>query len=519
MAGHIRRSLGLLTVATLLATGCAYGETDTGREPPIPAAHVAALSTYEAGVGTLVEVYGSDFPDREIGDTKLWFRGTFIADDGTRHTIDEEFDTRRVDPGTLRWTTFGPYRVPFGPGNQIGTFDGTVAARIHMKDGTIVDDRQPTPITFTVHPSILVHELQPVTASCGGPVTRALGGAPYRLRVEAVGFEPATFTYALAAPTVPDQEPIIVRHVATGRFDTVGERNDFTFPFVPNGELSYGAILNVEASDATGRTFQTSFAIGVHRPLEVYYNGNVEIGELMAPAPVSGCIPGGEAGRAADYVESESETRTRGYNVSWNESWLNTHTTSESSSVTVSETNGVGFSTTDHQTFRWELGTEVGYEVGGNIGLSELISVGVKGHVNVRGSIGGERGHSETSSVNRTEGISRSETTTETDSVSMGGGESEGFSWSVSSSETISRGFGGHVIAGTYGVFYRQTLRLLRRAALVTYNQCGAPQVVGEVDFTDWTWSPDLALGEQCPPLPRSNLPEAQCIISPCSGE
>ena len=91
--------------------------------------------------------------------------------------------------------------------------------------------------------------------------------------------------------------------------------------------------------------------------------------------------------------------------------------------------------------------------------------------------------------------------------------------WDVSSSQSIARGFDGHVIANTFGVFYRQTIRLTRRAAMVAYNQCGVAEVVGDVDFTDWAWSPDLALGDSCPPLPASNLPPAACYVPPCTGQ
>ena len=99
----------------------------------------------------------------------------------------------------------------------------------------------------------------------------------------------------------------------------------------------------------------------------------------------------------------------------------------------------------------------------------------------------------------------------------MGGSSEEGFRWEVRSSESIARDFGGTVIAGRYGVFYRQAVRLVRRAALVAYNQCGSAEVVGEVDFTDWTWAPDLAMADSCPPLPATNLPDAECFIEPCT--
>lgn len=507
--------LRVIAISGLLAAmGCAASDGSTdGAELGPP--EVAALSTYQASIGTLVEVYGSNFPSRGTADAMLLFRGSFDAEGGSSYPVDEAFPTTRVDGGTLRWDGFGPYRVPFGPGDEIGTFHGQVFVRTVSEDGEIAMDGEPMDISFRVTPSILVHELQPVTASCGGPVQRGLGGAAYRVRVQAIGFEPTSFTYTISAPAVAGFEPVSVRHPATGPFDTVGEYGDFTMPQVPSNMLAYGAVLTIQATNSEGGLHQSNFAIGVHRPLEVYYNGNVGVAEIMAPTPVSACIPGGEAGRDVEYNESTSETRSRAYSLSWNESWLSSHTVSSSTSRTVglSETNGVGFATTDGEAFRWSMGGEVG----GTVGISELISLGVKANFGVEN----ETSRTVENSRERETGLSSSETTTDTESATdtVGGGSEESFSWEVSSTESIARGFGGRVIAGTYGVFYRQTLRLIRRAVLVTYNQCGAAEVVGEVDFTDWAWSPDLALGSSCPPLPQSNLPEAECIISPCSGE
>ena len=503
-------------VLCLSLTGCAAsGGSGPGAEALLPP-QVAALSTYAAATGTLVEVYGTDFPDRRLGRTMLVFQGTFDADAGGSHPVDLELDATRLDPGTLRWDSFGPYRQPFSPtGNETGIFHGTVAARVLMDSGEVVEGGDPLAIDFRVEPSILVHELQPTTGSCGAPVQRALGGAPYRIRVEAVGFTPATFTYTIATPALEGVEPVSIRHVATGPFDSVGEHGDFVMPEVPDDVLTYGAVLTIQAVDTTGRVRQSVFAIGVHRPLEFFYNGNVAVAEVMAPVPVSACIPGGEAGRDASYNESTSETRSRSYSLNWNETWLSSHTVSASSSSTVglSETNGVGFATTDGQEFRWDMGGELG----GSIGVDKLAALSAK----ATWGVGGTTSRTAQESANRSQGLNSSETTTDAESASEAAGGSSGgeFSWEVSSTESVARGFGGVVIARTYGVFYRQALRLMRRGVLVTYNQCGAADVVAEVDFTDWTWSPDLALGDSCPPLPQSNLPAAECLISPCLGE
>jgi hypothetical protein len=240
---------------------------------------------------------------------------------------------------------------------------------------------------------------------------RALGGASYRLRVEAAGFEPAAFTYTLALPAT-HIAPISVRHLASGRFDSVGERGDFTMPPVPEEMQSYQAIISVEARDRAGNHFQSTFAVGVHRPIEIYYNGNVEVAEVLAPVPVSACIPGGETGRQVEYGESMEETRNRSYETNWNESWLTSHTVSTGSQETIGlqQTNGVGFATTDEENWNWSLGAEVE----GTFGLSKLISLGLK----VNGSIGGGGSHSNMNSTNHEDQVSSSETTTDTEEAS-----------------------------------------------------------------------------------------------------
>lgn len=494
-----------------------------GQDPILPSdtpdvatsPHVLAMSAYGASVGTLVEVYGENFVGGDRAVANLLFEGHFLYNDGTVEPVNTIQDARIIDASTLRWTSYGPYANPFTPdGIGIGTFEGTVAAQIVEADGTTRSDPQPIDIRFDVKPSLLVKGFQPLSATCNGNVLRGIGGAAYRVEVEAIGFEPETITYTLAAPAALDA-PISVRHLVNSRVDSVGDRGNFFLPEVPNDLPSYGAILTAQARDADGKIYQNAFAFTVHRPLAVFYNGNIDVGEVLAPTPVSGCIPGGVNGRQVQYTESQAETRSRDYAVSWNESWLASHTVESGSSETVglSERNGVGFSTTDGQSFNWSLGGEVG----GTFGLDKLVSLGVK----TSAEVGGERSRQTQNSVNRETGINASSTTTETESVSQsaGGNQGEQFAWSVSSSQVISQGFGGQVIAGTFGVFYRQTLRLTRRAALVAYNQCGYATVVGEVDFTDWTWSPDLAIGNTCPPLPVSNLPAAQCYSPPCIGQ
>jgi hypothetical protein len=86
----------------------------------------------------------------------------------------------------------------------------------------------------------------------------------------------------------------------------------------------------------------------------------------------------------------------------------------------------------------------------------------------------------------------------------------------MSSSETIGTGFSGPVVAGTFGVFYRQMARYTRQEFLILYDKCGDGAVVGQATLQDYTWAPDLATSGACPPLPPTNFPPAQCYMPPC---
>jgi hypothetical protein len=364
-----------------------------------------------------------------------------------------------------------------------------------------------------VQPSIRVRRLEPITASCAGPVLRAIGGLPYVIEAEALGFSPASFTYTISVPALGVSQSL--RQIAEGTTGLYGDDGGFVLPEVPDDLQAYGAILSIESRSVSGQAHQTIFAVGVHRPMEVVFDGRVAIAETYAPVPVSGCLPGGESGREASYTETESETRTRSYGVDFREGWLRstTETHSESTTDTTSSSNTIGFSTTNGSSFNWQTGGEVG----GSIGIEGIIEVGAK----VNGHVGGETFSQSTRSQSSTTGRSHSETTTDTESMTeeTSGSAGEEFRWEVSSSDALERGFSAHIIAGRYGVFYRQTTRLIRRASLVTYNLCGVANIVGDIDLQDWTWSSDLGTAGTCPPLPASHLPPAACLVQPCGAD
>jgi hypothetical protein len=129
------------------------------------------------------------------------------------------------------------------------------------------------------------------------------------------------------------------------------------------------------------------------------------------------------------------------------------------------------------------------------------------------------RGHSITDSEARTQTrtYNLGGSTSDSQIVTEGMTEAEQQTWSESNTHSTLIGYSGVIPIGRYGVFYRQTVRHVRIAQVRTYNLCGVSELQGEMQFNEWTWAPDLAIGNECgATMPTSNLPETQCIIPPC---
>jgi hypothetical protein len=110
-------------------------------------------------------------------------------------------------------------------------------------------------------------------------------------------------------------------------------------------------------------------------------------------------------------------------------------------------------------------------------------------------------------------GLSASET------ISEGQTESEASTWQTSESLTTSQSYSGRIPRTKVGMFYRQTTRFVRRAEVRTYDLCGLATHAGELQFNEWEWAPDLAIGDDCSiEPPPTKLPAARCYIPPCGG-
>lgn len=139
--------------------------------------------------------------------------------------------------------------------------------------------------------------------------------------------------------------------------------------------------------------------------------------------------------------------------------------------------------------------------------------------------VGGSWGLSRQSQIART--TSQTETTAESTVFSTGGAESvvEGYTegiaeswgetWLSTSSDTTLLSFSGKIPNGRCAVVYRQTVRHVRTAWLWQHDLCGVRSDVGELYFNEWSWSPNIAIGDDCETsLPPSTQPPAACFVA-----
>jgi hypothetical protein len=490
------------------------GESEEG------APTLLGLSKTSVGVGQSIDILGANFAHGQEGHTVVLFEGDFHTKDGPVHEVSYEVRPHWEDGNRLVWSHFGPYTVPFSPtGDEIGNFSGTMTA-INVLEG-VETFSAPVPVELEVEPSVIIRGLAPVESECDAPSRVILDNFTYKVDVQAVGFTPRNFTYITSSPY--QQQPAIMRQEAVSHVGSFGEGGELSFPPVPADQTFYAGTVVVASLGEDGEERVTPITIGVHRPVEFIMYDRVEIAEIEAAQPVSGCIAGGSAnGRTVTYTESETQTRSRTVGINWNESWLSQHTGTVSQSKT--STNSIGVSVSESATegseINWENGRDI--EGGANVGgsLFGLVEVGASGKYTDISRDGGSVYGSKTSgyTVNQDQSITDTESwafsNTQGYNLSMGGSDF----WTVSSSQSTIVSFQGEILPGQYGVFYRQSTRMALPGAVIAYNRCGIPEHVADANFYDYTWSVDLGTGSDCPPLPETDLPPAECFIAPCSG-
>ncbi|MFN3202549.1 MAG: hypothetical protein ACE366_29430 [Bradymonadia bacterium] len=639
-----RLAIGLL--ATAIAHGCASQDPDSGISDDAP--RLEAISKANVVVGETLFFYGRNLPAPGEGTVRLTFKGRFIADDGSEEAVDFRI-TPVLDGETedgfrmLRWSRVGPFGNPFHSNDRPGVFEGTVTPEVETEDGEF-DGLDPVAMDMqlNVEPSIIIEEFQPLGAECGAPAQRAMPGLPYKIAVRAVGIKPVRYEYAIGKVNGNDRITQ-VEHTFSSPIDrdTLGypcadetelrnldERPEgcaalpIVFNPVPFDDQMYVTGIRVVAYDADSNSVETFLPMTVHRPVEVFYDGNHEVAERYEPVPVTGCIAGSLRTNVS-YTESKTETRQQSVSVTMSRNfttsqgvqtsmdWQEGISDGESSSRTIgssnteaeqiqenqgvtygrSESNDVGYSTSDGESWSWNMAegesteeyrnrTAKGYVEGsyemtvgveGEVGIplvangsgSASTTVGVTGGAELGTGWGGRDGttssrgwggssstrdtvsygssntDSVSQSVSGSYSLSRSRSRNQSDTearsrsrtwsleqgqsmeqvVSEGMSEAEQRTWSSTSSNRVIQSYGGFIPNGQFGIFYRQTTRWVRRAEVRAFDLCGVAQHMGELQFSDWQWAPELVTADSCEGQPpQSKLPPAVCRIEPCGG-
>ena len=359
------------------------------------------------------------------------------------------------------------------------------------------------------------------------------------------------------------------------------EDEEIIFQDVPPNAKYYVAGIEVRATDqASGKKVVTSLPYSIHRPIEIHYSGELEVAEHYPPKPVTACIPGTINGTAS-YSEQTTEAKQRGASVSISENWAKSkmrstskdwqigYGISETSSQTVSQSQSQSQTETTSQTSeesynestqnsferetskgeRWHHENEVGAKGSTEVGVPMIGNAEVevsggrrwgKATTKETGKSWGEtvsQGKSESfsnsyslakstsssRSISDTESREKSKTynygasATSSNRVTEGMSKAEEKTWMKTKQNTTLTSYSGYIPVDKYGVFYRQTIRMIRRARLTSYNKCGVPSHMGEIHLSTWNWAPDLAVGDSCgDTLPEPNLPDAKCHIQPC---
>lgn len=522
----------ILAALALLIGGCDDQTFNPGETPePVPQPMVGSLSTYSAAVGDTIRFSGAGFVSPDEGWTEVTFRGTYHHD-GQAEPVNFSIELDRESDGTLVWHRFGPYQIPFTrAGNTLGTFEGEVFATNFTYDGREQRQEQGTfhPVTFEVRPSLVIRDLraagetpdgQEFESDCNFTGTRLINYVPYRMRVEAVGFAPDSFTYTISSGMLgeggPASQSTTIEHLASTTIDSLGEIEPFRFAEVPMGVPVYRASVSIDAIAEDGSHYEQYMMVTVHQPLYVRYRGGVEIAELMEPEPVSGCIPGGLNGMNVTYSEMTTDTRTisstETFTSGWTDTYTNSHTETYGESGT--ESNSIGFSRSDERNWNWNINGSV--MAGGEAGVPLV----TKGKVELRVGGGRDWGGSHTDTASGEQAWQQTASYTEAQSITEAHAETisqaHSETWTISSSQSETLSITRWLLPGHFGVFYRQTTRMIREGEIIAMDLCGNETVVGRIVLNDYTWAPDFAMGTGCPPLPESGLPPAQCLIPPC---
>ncbi len=452
------------------------------REVAQPMLRTVAPSAIRAG--DTLTILGQDFADPSMGETRLTLEGEFLTTSGKSTQVNLEITPQFENQGMLTWT-FGP-NIPFSVDEETedtGIFRGIIKAINVGKDGQVKFAAQAMGVELQVLPSIIIRQLRPQESGCSTGVTETIDDTPMMIELTTVGLKEGT-------------------EVAPLRYIYTFMKENFQFSGYLSNELTmdpeslFPAEGPVQVVDDVTDGATSTLGSGMPRDVYVYQNANTSnlatmvhgLDNLLPLTALSTtALPA-----ASDYtdtmitvvaIDSAGQEASRQIPL---RIWTPVEVSYDGNSRVARSYDPVPVS-----------GCIPGGDIGRDVTYAEateelrLRSFTVKNNQGVEGSVGFDVKLAKFSTKLFTE---------------------FGFevSAAVSSKEEKDLAITGFILPRQFAVFYRQTLQLERVAKLVSHGPCGNTRSMGTVVVTDWVWSPDLAKGTSCPPLPPSNLPDGE---------
>jgi hypothetical protein len=280
--------------------------------------------------------------------------------------------------------------------------------------------------------------------------------------------------------------------------NTYNESNAFSFNL--NGAHTDGSGVTIGSSDDKGHTDSGTFELGASGK----GNGGIELNAIVVKVNL-----GGELGGSTKKTWGNSDS------TGHTDSQDNTTTQADTNGWSLGDTQTQGSSNTQSQTKGGSKSSSATGSASTTTGSASTVS-----HVDSQ-SLNGSTASTEGQSASHTDstggGTSKSSSVGTTNSEGEGNQASNG--WTASSTQVVGKGFTGQIVAGTFGVFYRQMARYDYTNFLIEYDKCGNGEVAGIATLDDYTWAVDLAQHASCPPFPATDFPTSQCFLNPCTED
>ena len=468
-----------ITAAGMLILGCGGLDPNEGNNPPppirqLPSPALSLVAPTMISAGDDMTLFGSGFADKAIGQSRVTFDGTYQSTAGKINQVKIEVAPTFNNQGKMTWN-FGP-NIPFSPAGETGIFRGVIRVYNVGLDGKRKEGLQALGTEITVNPSILLKKMRPLQSGCAVGIRGTTDNTPFLFEVESVGLKagtttaPMRFIYTFLKQNFQfkgyfsnslGMDPSSL-FPATGPVSVIDEVTNGTISMLGNGSSR-----NVHVNKGNYTPGMANMALGADKlfGLTHLYTAPVPLGKADSYTATMNIVA----------IDSMGHTAKRSISM---KVWAPIEVEEKTAPKPVQTFNPLPVS-----------GCIPGGDIGRTVTYSELTSETRRRSFSFTSKLSGGF-DIKVVRLNAEFGIEVSS--------------------EVSTTSAKSLNISGKILPKQFAVFYRQTMQLERRAILTAHGPCGSTQDLGEVVVTDWTWSPDLAKGHRCPPLPTSNLSPGQ---------